>query len=259
MPFLKNRILIHFDTYAIKAYEVKREMLRMLYEKKVSFNKENIECEISSNLGKFLDKLDQYTDASEYEYIRLYGTGVFQVLDKEKVVQLINHVFIHYGLYFNIVNTDLEQFYLEKSRMLYGYEDFVKGLICQEFRTVTVCGSFKHSIKEIEDTIAVLRQQNINVLSPTTTKLRPETLGSNFVLFEGQELKNERDAWRLQFEHISQFSKSDAVVICNPKGTVGKGALFELGYLTAISKRIIFTENPRNLSIVFPYEIGLNF
>ena len=71
MPFLKDRILIHFDTYAIKAYEVKKERLRMLHEKKVSFNKDNVECEISSNLGEFLDKLSKYTDASENEYIRL--------------------------------------------------------------------------------------------------------------------------------------------------------------------------------------------
>lgn len=78
------------------------------------------------------------------------------------------------------------------------------------------------------------------------------------MLFEGQELINERDGWRHQHKHISQLATSDAIIICNPNGIVGKGALFELGYLVAISKRIIFTEEPKNLSLIFPYEVGLN-
>ena len=35
--------------------------------------------------------------------------------------------------------------------------------------------------------------------------------------------------------------------------------VFEFGFMVAYSKRIIFTNKPKDLSISFPYEIGLNF
>ena len=255
----KTKLVIHFNTNVVKVYELKNGIIRKLYEKKTKISKEYLETGLFSDIDDFLRKLSDYTNTINNECTRIYATGVFQILNQETAIQLINHVFIYYGLYFNIVQPDLERFYIEKSMELYGHKNLVEGVINQEFRSVVVCGSFKHSIKEIEDTIAILKKQNINVLSPTTTKLKPETLGSSFVLFEGQELINERDAWRHQYKHISQFEKSDAVIICAPNGIVGKGALFELGYLVAISKRIIFTERPQNLSVVFPYEVGIGF
>lgn len=259
MAFLKDRILIHFNTSYIKVYEFTNKILQTKYEMNRMISVEGLKSGIFTQIDEFFHELKEYTNSINNEYVRLYATGVYQTLDSKSAIQLINHIFIYYGLYFNIVQPDLEKFYLEQSMKIYGSPSLVEGIISQEFRNVVVCGSFKHSIKEIEDTIKILKNQNITVLSPTTTKLRPETLGSNFVLFEGQELMNERDAWRHQYWHISQFSASDAVIICAPNGKVGNGALFELGYLVAISKRIIFTEKPQNLSVIFPYEVGLDF
>ena len=37
------------------------------------------------------------------------------------------------------------------------------------------------------------------------------------------------------------FKKADAIVVCNPKGIVGRGTMFEFGFMIAHSKRIIFT------------------
>ena len=77
---------------------------------------------------------------------------------------------------------------------------------------------------------------------------------------EGQEpLKNERDAWSHKYIHMDKFRKSDAIIICDPDGSIGLGTMFEFGFMTALSKRIIFIEKPVELSIPFPYEIGLNF
>lgn len=259
MTFIKDRILVHFDTNGIKIYEYNNKILQMKDEIIETITREELESGIYSHIDRFYSILKSYTNEINNENIRLYATGVYQSLCSKSAISIINHIFIYYGLYFNIVRPDLERFYLKQSTERYGYANIIKGIISQEFRNVVVCGSFKHSIKEIEYTIEILKRQNISVLSPTTTKLKPETLGSNFVLFEGQDLINERDAWRHQYWHISQFSEADAVIICAPGGQVGKGALFELGYLVAISKRIIFTENPKNLSVIFPYEIGLNF
>lgn len=258
MMFTKNRLLVHFDTDIVSICSMEDGVLKKIFEKKINFEKEFISNEKFQQIDEILYGLKKYTDIINNENIRLYATGVFQGLGQAEKIGLVNHVYIYHGLYFNIIQPDLERFYLEKSMLLQGHENVLTGVVCQEFRNVVVCGSFKHSIEEIEDIINALRMQNVNVLSPTTTKLRPETLGSNFVLFEGQELINERDGWRHQYKHISQFSKSDAIIVCNPNGIVGKGALFELGYVVALSKRIIFLEKPQNLSFFFPYEVGLN-
>ena len=106
----------------------------------------------------------------------------------------------------------------------------------------------------------ILQKRNISVLSPWTTKIVPETLGTDFILLEGQEpLKNKRDAWKHKLIHMNKFRHSDAIIVCNPDGYVGRGTMFEFGFMVAISKRIIFTERPIDLSIPFPYEVGLNF
>ena len=87
----------------------------------------------------------------------------------------------------------------------------------------------------------------------------PESLGTDFILLEGQELVNERDAWRHKYDHMNKFKKADAIIVCNPDGRIGKGTMFEFGFMVACSKRVIFTNEPSNISIPFPYEIGLNF
>jgi nucleoside 2-deoxyribosyltransferase len=142
-----------------------------------------------------------------------------------------------------------------------GSKKVIDGLIHQEFRKVVVCGSFQQHLKYIEDVIAVLHKHNITVLSPWTTKIVPETSGTDFILLEGQEpLKNKRDTWTHRYRHMDKFRQSDVIIVCNPNGYVGKGAMFELGFIVASSKRIIFTEKPSDdLSVPFPYEVGLNF
>ena len=109
--------------------------------------------------------------------------------------------FSEHGLYFNIIPSELERFYLEKSMSINGEKDIMKGLIFQEFRNVVICGSFENSLKYIDDIITVLKKRNITVLSPQSTKVKPETIGSNFILFDYQDgLKNERDTWRHKSE-----------------------------------------------------------
>ena len=148
---------------------------------------------------------------------------------------------------------------MEKSLKLNGKENILEGMMQQEFRKVVICGSFQQNMEEISKIIDVLHKRNIQVLSPWTMNIVPETIGTNFILLEGQELINERDAWRHKYDHMNKFKKADAIIVCNPNGIVGKGTMFEFGFMIAHSKRIIFTNKPKELSILFPYEIGLNF
>lgn len=103
-----------------------------------------------------------------------------------------------------------------------------------------------------------LNQHNIEILSPWTKDVVKETLGIDFILLEGQTLENERDLWRHKYDHMNKFIKADAIIVCNPNGIIGKGTMFEFGFVTAFNKRIIFTNEPKDISIMFPYEIGLN-
>ena len=189
----------------------------------------------------------------------MYATGIFEELSKEEQMQLIIHVFVNSNLYLNILDKELERFYMEKSKKIDNSENVINGIINQEFRKVVICGSFQQNMKEISELIDKFNEHGIEVLSPWTKNVVPETLGTDFILLEGQELTNVKDAWRHKYDHMNKFKKADAIIVCNPNGIVGKGTMFEFGFMIAHYKRIIFTEEPTNISIVFPYEVGINF
>lgn len=256
-----EKILIHFNTSDINIYILKNDVLNILRKERAFFESDSTSEMLLEEIDRILDELGKYVGKINNERIRLYATGLFQNLTQSDQTKLIIHCFVDYGLYFNIIPSELERFYLEKSMSINGEKDIMKGLIFQEFRSVVICGSFENSLKYIDDIITVLKKRNITVLSPQSTKVKPETIGSNFILFDYQDgLKNERDTWRHKYEHMGKFKQSDAIIICNPNGIIGsEGTIFELGFMVAYSKRIIFTEKPKELSVIFPYEIGLNF
>jgi len=157
-----------------------------------------------------------------------------------------------------MVDPALERFYLDRARSHTGTNDMVEGVVLAEFQNVVICGSFQQSLSYVEDVIGKLRSNGAVVLSPRATRIKPETVGTDFVLFDYQDyLKNERDTWRHKYEHLDKFRQSDAIVVCNPGGLAGNGTVFELGFVSAISKRVIFTEQPVGASVYFPFEVGL--
>ena len=258
---LKNneKILIHFDTNDVIIYKLVNGNLTLLEHKQVFFNETLVNEELFKKVNIVLQDVNNKYQELNIKNIRLYATGIFQEFSKEEQQQLIIYVYVMFGLCFNIIKPDLEKFYFEKSFELTGKKDLFTGLNDQEFRKVVVCGSFQQNMKEIGSLMDTLNKKNIKVLSPWTQEIVPETVGTDFVLLQGQELVNARDSWRHKYDHMNKFTKSDAIIICNPNGIVGKGTLFEFGFMIAHGKRIIFTEEPKNLTISFPYEVGLNF
>lgn len=255
----KEKVLVHFNSNDVRVYTLNGNSLKLLSKESISFD-ESLTIEIViEKINKFLQSLEKCVGVVNNESIRLYATGIFQKFEQKAQTSLIIHIYVNFGLYFNIVQPELEQFYLDNSMSVYGEQNIMEGIIYQEFRKVVVCGSFQQHLKDIGDVISVLNKYNITVLSPWTTKVVPETLGTDFILLEGQELINERDAWRHKYEHMDKFRQSDAIIVCNPDGLIGKGTMFEFGFMIAVSKRIIFTDRPKDLSIPFPYEVGLNF
>ena len=204
-----------------------------------------------NKIRDFFEKFRQEFGLLDNEHVRIFGTGIFQELSKEEQTQIILDAFVRFGVLFNIPSLDLASFYRS-----IGNGDIVDGICKQEFRKVVICGSFQQDLKQIEKLMNMCHKHNIEVLSPWTTQLVPETIETNFVLLEGQELYNERDSWRHKFDHMLKFIKADAIIVCNPEGRIGKGTLFEFGFMIAYAKRIIFTNPPEGLTIHFPYEIG---
>lgn len=257
---LHDKLLIHINTNEVSVYSLKNGVEKLLYRDLIVFENDCITEMLLFEIDRILDDLNERTNEFNNKRIRLYATGVFQVFTQEDKTKLINHIFVNYGLYINIIPQDLELFYLEKSLSTCGVKNLIRGLVLQEFRKVVICGSFQQHLSDIGDIMTSLQRRNTIILSPWTTKIIPESLGTDFILLEGQEpLKNKRESWRHKYEHMEKFKHSDAIIICDPDGIVGKGTMFEFGYMIAFSKRVIFTEEPINLSISFPYEVGLNF
>ncbi len=254
-----SKILVHFDTNDTSIYQLKGDSISLIKKERIYFNETLINDELFKKIDYVIEKLKMIVENVDSERVRLYATGIFQEFSEEEQTQLIIHVFVNSSLYFNIIKPDLEQFYIGKSIELNGERNVIEGILHQEFRKVVICGSFQQNMKEIGDIINILNKRNIQVLSPWTMDIVPKSLGTNFILLEGQELVNERDAWRHKYDHMNKFKKADAIIVCNPDGRIGKGTMFEFGFMVAYSKRIIFTNEPNNISIPFPYEIGLNF
>lgn len=258
MIMIKEKIIIHIDTTIIKIFSLANNNLTLVKTIYLNLNFTNTDT-LLKHVYIFLDTLTKYTKVIDNKNVKIYATGIFQQLPTSDKNYFINSIFIDYGLYFYIVNTDLENFYLKNCLCLHT-DNLIQSILHQEFRSVVICGSFQQFLPDIEQLIVALRRQGTDILSPKSTKVKPETAGANFVLFEYQDcLKNERDTWRHKYEHMTKFDKCDAVIICNPDGIVGRGTIFEFGYMVAISRRIIFTHQPINISVSFPFEVGLNF
>ena len=252
-------ILIHFDTNITNVYQVDDNRLKLIKKYTIFFNETYVNGEMLDKFQKFFQLYEKEIGTFDNQRTRIYATGIFQELSQDQQVQLMIYFYVNFGLVFNIIQPDLELFYKSKSVEKQGEENLIMGLIIQEFRNVVICGSFQQHIDEIKKLIDVCKENNIEVLSPWTTEIVPESMGTDFILLEGQTLLNERDAWRHKYDHMKKFTKADAIIICNPDGIVGKGTMFEFGFMIANSKRIIFTHEPIGLTIKFPYEIGLNF
>ncbi len=67
----------------------------------------------SENKKELLELLEAVKDENKNIPIRIYATGIFIKLVPETKINFIDEVFLRTGLYFNIIDQDLENFYLE--------------------------------------------------------------------------------------------------------------------------------------------------
>ncbi|MFK0142677.1 nucleoside 2-deoxyribosyltransferase [Streptomyces murinus] len=254
----KGRVLVHFGSERVSVYRHQNGELSLLTRERLPFGAGLASEALADSVSEFCARLKEFTEVVDNKNTRVHATGVFQQLPQPEANALVNSVYVDTGLYFNVVGPELEQFYLDTGMSACGSNDMVEGLIRREFRTAVVCGSFQQCLGDIEGAITQLRETGTEVLSPRSTRIKPETEGTDFILFEYQDLlKNERDTWRHKYVHMDAFRQADAVIVCNPGGRVGSGTVFELGFMSALGKRVIFMEEPRGVSVLFPCEVGL--
>lgn len=254
----EGRVLVHFGSERVSVYRLQSGELSLLTRERLPFGAGLAGEALADSVSEFCAGLKEFTEVVDNKSTRVHATGVFQQLPQPEANALVNSVYVDTGLYFNIVGPELERFYLDTGMSACGSNDMLEGLVRREFRTAVVCGSFQQSLGDIEGTIAQLCETGTEVLSPRSTRIKPETEGTDFILFDYQDLlKNERDTWRHKYVHMDAFRQADAVVVCNPGGRVGSGTVFELGFMSALSKRVIFTEKPLGVSVSFPCEVGL--
>lgn len=108
--------------------------------------------------------------------------------------------------------------------------NLIDGIDRQEYRYVTLSGSFRKHLEEMAKVKKALEKKNVIVLNAI-----------------GREEDN-----------LETIKKSDVLIVCDPAGYVGASALIEIGYAYALGKRIIFTEKPEEFLLnTLPFEIGL--
>lgn len=131
--------------------------------------------------------------------------------------------------------------------------NLIDGVVRQEFKEVTLSGSFRKHLNYIVEVRKTLLNHGAEVLSPRFTD--PKNPGEEFVVFTGEEGLSPLE---LERHHLESIEKSDALIVCNPAGYVGASALIEIGYAQALGKRIIFIERPEEFMLnTLPSEIGL--
>ena len=255
-----HKIIVHFCTTFVKFYCLSNGETRLIKGFDADFSERVMFDTFLERVDSILVKLHSYCENVDNKNVRVFANGVFQQLDIQERDMLKVHVYVFHGLCFNIIDSALEHFYCKIGGSNARNGEIIHGLAMQEYRNVVVCGSFQQHLDEISKVIDILHKRHVNVLSPWTTKVIPSTLGTDFILLEGQApLRNDRDAWYHKYEHMKKFILSDAIIICNPDGKIGQGTMFEFGFMIAFQKRIILLNEPQALSIKFPFEIGLDY
>ncbi len=130
--------------------------------------------------------------------------------------------------------------------------NIIHGVIQQEYRAVTISGSFSKNLKSIKKIKRGFEKANIQVISPKSTIC--SKVENGFVYLKGDK----GIPWILERNHLNAINSSDALIVSNKGGYLGSSSLMELGYALAKGIKIVFQEKP--LDVIFeslPAETGL--
>lgn len=173
-------------------------------------------------------------------------------LDKLCALMPENPTWMHGARGSSLIAQAIFEFYKIKN-IIPSDADLIHGVVRQEYRSVTISGSFRKHLPFILQIKTLLETNGIKILSPRFTE--PKNPGEEFVIFTGEEGLSPLE---LERHHLRSIADSDALIVCDPDGYVGASALIEIGYANALGKRIIFVETPEEFMLnTLPAEIGI--
>lgn len=110
-------IYIDIGSSTIKVYAVEEKAVKLQETKSLPFKKEiSPDAGLSENLKKeLIDYINSVKDKYKSDRIKVFATGVFRKLSMPAYRRLADDFFEQTGLYFAIVQHELEGFYLEKA------------------------------------------------------------------------------------------------------------------------------------------------
>lgn len=110
-----NKILIDLGSSTVKVYKQNREILNLLVQRSIPF-KDGFDPEggiTASNKKELFELIDSVLMENKGALVKIFATGIFRKLTNEARISLIDEFFQRTGLFFNVINQDLENFYLE--------------------------------------------------------------------------------------------------------------------------------------------------
>lgn len=133
--------------------------------------------------------------------------------------------------------------------------NLINGVITQEARTATICGSFNRNLQNVTKLIGILQEHGISVLSPQSTEIAG--IKNGFLLFDGDNMIN-NCTWSVESIHLQAIENSDIIIVCNCRDYIGTKTSMEIGYAYKCGKKIVFIED--NITVKdfdLPSEVGL--
>ena len=108
-----EKILIHFDTNKTVIYALSTK-LTLLKTCDVFFNETYVNDELFRKVDRIINNLKDNGYEINNKNTRLFATGVFESFSLEEKQQLIIRIYTTFGLYLNVLEKSLEDFYLKK-------------------------------------------------------------------------------------------------------------------------------------------------
>lgn len=109
---------------------------------------------------------------------------------------------------------------------------------------VTVSGTFRRAIGEVQDAVGTLTDAGVNVLSPADPRI-VEQFG-DFVFVASDVVRHLRV---VQARHMAAIAASDFVWLIAPNGYVGQSAAMEIGFAAAHGVPVYCCEVPMDLTV----------
>jgi hypothetical protein len=116
---------------------------------------------------------------------------------------------------------------------------------------VTVSGSFRRSLREIEDAVALLGEAGAEVVSPEDPHAMGELDGFVFVASDRTRVIS-----LLQQRHFAAIRASDYLWVVAPEGRIGVSVSMEIGHALACGVPVFCSHRPQDLGVLAVVEVA---